>query len=204
MPCRDAPSDVPSHPDTRSSTCPLVPPSEYALSLHTAFFPSTFSKMTTEQTLTETRSRAQETQYKDCLSCRIIGTGALGAVGLYALHQSRAHQPGSLIGKRIMASVGVLFLVGSAMRATLWSVLIVRVVDERSSDNSGMCRRLTRDGVGRHPCRCVRGVLVICLRLLTVQTSCPCRLALRRCNDIIIDLLRAQALRRRAPTFCAA
>ena len=52
----------------------------------------------------------------DCLSCRIIGTGALGATGLYAINQARAHQPGSVIGKRIMAGVGVLFLFGSVAR----------------------------------------------------------------------------------------
>ncbi|KDQ57697.1 hypothetical protein JAAARDRAFT_114147, partial [Jaapia argillacea MUCL 33604] len=55
---------------------------------------------------------------KDCLTCRIIGSGALGAVGIYALNQSRAHQPGSVVGKRIMAGVGVCFLVGSVIR---WS-----------------------------------------------------------------------------------
>src|SRR5260370_41480217 len=52
----------------------------------------------------------------DCLSCRIIGTGALGSTGLYALNQSRAHQPGSPVGKRIMAGIGVLFLLGSVAR----------------------------------------------------------------------------------------
>jgi len=52
----------------------------------------------------------------DCLSCRIVGTGALGATGLYAVNQARAHQPGSVIGKRIMAGVGVLFLFGSVAR----------------------------------------------------------------------------------------
>ncbi|KAI0256440.1 hypothetical protein BJV78DRAFT_467162 [Lactifluus subvellereus] len=52
----------------------------------------------------------------DCLSCRIIGTGALGATGLYALNQARAHQPGSVVGKRIMAGVGMLFLLGSVAR----------------------------------------------------------------------------------------
>lgn len=52
----------------------------------------------------------------DCLSCRVIGTGALGATGLYALNQARAHQPGSRVGKQIMAGVGVLFLLGSVAR----------------------------------------------------------------------------------------
>ncbi|KAH9986757.1 hypothetical protein BJV74DRAFT_750689, partial [Russula compacta] len=52
----------------------------------------------------------------DCLSCRVIGTGALGATGLYALNQARAHQPGSPLGRQIMAGVGVLFLLGSVAR----------------------------------------------------------------------------------------
>ena len=52
----------------------------------------------------------------DCLSCRVIGTGALGATGFYALNQARAHQPGSRVGKQIMAGVGVLFLLGSVAR----------------------------------------------------------------------------------------
>ncbi|KAH8086018.1 hypothetical protein BXZ70DRAFT_558462 [Cristinia sonorae] len=55
---------------------------------------------------------------QDCLSCRIIGTGALGATGLYALNQSRAHAPGSPLGKRILAGVGVCCLVASALRWT--------------------------------------------------------------------------------------
>jgi hypothetical protein len=52
----------------------------------------------------------------DCLSCRIIGTGALGITGVYALNQARAHQPGSPVGKRVMAGVGILFLLGSVAR----------------------------------------------------------------------------------------
>ncbi|KAI0824529.1 hypothetical protein BC628DRAFT_1322200 [Trametes gibbosa] len=55
---------------------------------------------------------------KDCLACRVIGTVALGGVGVYALERSRAHAPGSLVGKRIMAGVGVCFLVASALRWT--------------------------------------------------------------------------------------
>ena len=78
---------------------------------------------------------------KECLSCRIIGTASLGAVGLYALNQSRPHQPGSLLGKRILAGVGICecstyiwiissvegllgFLVGSAFRWTNWYVTL--------------------------------------------------------------------------------
>ncbi|OSX58195.1 hypothetical protein POSPLADRAFT_1060706 [Postia placenta MAD-698-R-SB12] len=63
-----------------------------------------------------TRAHAQPPPRQDCLACRVIGTTALGAVGVYALHQSRAHQPGSPLGKRIMAVVGLGFLVASGMR----------------------------------------------------------------------------------------
>ena len=44
---------------------------------------------------------------KDCLSCRLIGTGALGGVGSYALWQSRAAAPGSLGQKRVIAGLGI-------------------------------------------------------------------------------------------------
>ena len=68
-------------------------------------------------TSTGTDSPSQPTSRpRDCLSCRVIGTGALGATGLYAINQGRAHQPGSVVGKRIMAGVGVLFLFGSVVR----------------------------------------------------------------------------------------
>ncbi|KAI0800081.1 hypothetical protein C8Q74DRAFT_1313877 [Fomes fomentarius] len=53
---------------------------------------------------------------QDCLACRVIGTVALGGVGVYALNQSRAHAPGSVVGKRLMAGVGVCFLVASVLR----------------------------------------------------------------------------------------
>ncbi|KAI0076730.1 hypothetical protein K474DRAFT_1662602 [Panus rudis PR-1116 ss-1] len=55
---------------------------------------------------------------QDCLACRVIGTGALGSLGFYALNQSRAHAPGSPAGKRIMAGVGVALLFASYMRWT--------------------------------------------------------------------------------------
>ncbi|KAJ3551119.1 hypothetical protein NM688_g4917 [Phlebia brevispora] len=55
---------------------------------------------------------------EDCLPCRIVGSAALGGVGIYALNQSRAHQPGSIVGKRILAGLGVCFLVASALRWT--------------------------------------------------------------------------------------
>jgi hypothetical protein len=46
-------------------------------------------------------------QRQDCLACRIIGSGAIGASGVYALYSSRAAAPGSLIGKRIVGGIGV-------------------------------------------------------------------------------------------------
>lgn len=63
--------------------------------------------------------RREEKPYQDCMSCRIIGTAALGGVGLAALNKSRAHQPGSVMGKRLMAGMGVLFLIGSYSRWTM-------------------------------------------------------------------------------------
>ena len=47
------------------------------------------------------------TKPKECLSCRLIGTGALGGVGSYAIWQSRATAPGSLGQKRVVAGLGV-------------------------------------------------------------------------------------------------
>ena len=46
-------------------------------------------------------------EYKDCISCRVVGTGALGLTGLYALHMSRPKAPGSVFGKMMMAGIGV-------------------------------------------------------------------------------------------------
>ena len=46
-------------------------------------------------------------EYQDCLACRVIGTTALAGLGVHALNQSRAHQPGTPMGKRAMAGVGV-------------------------------------------------------------------------------------------------
>ena len=47
--------------------------------------------------------------HQDCTSCRIIGSGALGVTGVYALMSSRASVPGSplIFGKRIMGGLGV-------------------------------------------------------------------------------------------------
>ena len=55
----------------------------------------------------QSTSQEQPNNPKDCLACRVIGTGALAGVGIYALNQSRAHAPGSVVGKRIMAGVGI-------------------------------------------------------------------------------------------------
>lgn len=54
------------------------------------------------------QTRVQQQQApQECLTCRIIGTGALAGVGIYALQASRPRAPGSVIGKRITAGVGV-------------------------------------------------------------------------------------------------
>ncbi|OAX36788.1 hypothetical protein K503DRAFT_694465 [Rhizopogon vinicolor AM-OR11-026] len=59
---------------------------------------------------------ARAPSYNDCLTCRIIGSGAFAATGIYALRMTRSSAPGSIIGKRIMGGLGVCFLVGSVLR----------------------------------------------------------------------------------------
>ncbi|KAG1766746.1 hypothetical protein EV702DRAFT_788807 [Suillus placidus] len=54
--------------------------------------------------------------YNDCVTCRVIGSGAFAATGIYALRMARPGAPGSIVGKRIMGGLGVCFLVGSALR----------------------------------------------------------------------------------------
>lgn len=44
---------------------------------------------------------------KDCLGCRIVGSGTFAAVGTYALWQARAAAPGTPAQKRIVAGLGV-------------------------------------------------------------------------------------------------
>ncbi|KIM54973.1 hypothetical protein SCLCIDRAFT_330811 [Scleroderma citrinum Foug A] len=61
----------------------------------------------------------QSSSQQDCLTCRIVGSGAFAATGLYALHASRASAPGSIIGKRIVGGVGICFLIGGIMR---WNI----------------------------------------------------------------------------------
>ncbi|KAG1767146.1 hypothetical protein EDD22DRAFT_328692 [Suillus occidentalis] len=58
----------------------------------------------------------QLSSYNDCITCRIIGSGAFAATGIYALRMARPSAPGSIVGKRIMGGLGVCFLVGSALR----------------------------------------------------------------------------------------
>ncbi|ESK91020.1 hypothetical protein Moror_16325 [Moniliophthora roreri MCA 2997] len=56
------------------------------------------------------------TRPKDCLSCRIVGTGTLMGVGGYALWQSRATAPGTPLQKRVMGGVGVALVIGGFFR----------------------------------------------------------------------------------------
>lgn len=44
---------------------------------------------------------------KDCLSCRIVGTGTFAGVGTYALYQARPAALGSPMQKRLVAGLGV-------------------------------------------------------------------------------------------------
>ncbi|KAF8230200.1 hypothetical protein L208DRAFT_1400914 [Tricholoma matsutake] len=54
--------------------------------------------------------------YKDCPSCRIVGSTTLATVGTYALWQSRAAAPGSPSQRRIIAGLGLALLAGSVVR----------------------------------------------------------------------------------------
>ncbi|EJF59627.1 hypothetical protein DICSQDRAFT_64674 [Dichomitus squalens LYAD-421 SS1] len=74
-------------------------------------------KLSNEDARTE--QALAQTEFQDCLTCRIIGTGALAGVGIYALRMSRAGAPGSPVGKRIMGGVGIGFLIGSYFRWTM-------------------------------------------------------------------------------------
>jgi hypothetical protein len=49
----------------------------------------------------------QLSSYNDCITGRIIGSGAFAATGIYALRMARPSAPGSIVGKRIMGGLGV-------------------------------------------------------------------------------------------------
>lgn len=66
--------------------------------------PSTSSPDTLPWTPSE---EGKQWEYKDCISCRVVGTGALGLTGLYALRMARPQAPGSVFGKTMMAGIGV-------------------------------------------------------------------------------------------------
>lgn len=53
------------------------------------------------------QSASADVRPKECFTCRLTGTAALGSLGIYALNQSRPRAPGSIMGKRVMAGVGV-------------------------------------------------------------------------------------------------
>ncbi|KAL5506926.1 hypothetical protein ACEPAH_6382 [Sanghuangporus vaninii] len=68
--------------------------------------------------------QAHQAVQQECLSCKVIGTAAFGAVGVYALRQSRVpvDHPGAPKGpvaRRIMAGVGFCFLGLSFLRWTM-------------------------------------------------------------------------------------
>lgn len=47
------------------------------------------------------------TNPKECLSCRIMGTGVMAGTGSYAIWQARAAAPGSPGQKKIIAGLGL-------------------------------------------------------------------------------------------------
>lgn len=65
--------------------------------------PSSISSTGTPSTPEE----GKQWEYKDCISCRVVGTGALGLTGLCAFRMARPRAPGSVFGKMMMAGIGV-------------------------------------------------------------------------------------------------
>jgi len=61
---------------------------------------------------------------KDCVSCRIMGTGLMAGTGSYAIWQSRAAAPGSPAQKKVVAGLGL----GSNKLQALLQKLIYHVV----------------------------------------------------------------------------
>ncbi|KAH7906265.1 hypothetical protein BJ138DRAFT_1016517 [Hygrophoropsis aurantiaca] len=59
-------------------------------------------------TVPTTESTTSLKSNNDCIVCRIIGSGAFAATGIYALRTSTpASAPGSLVGKRLMGGLGI-------------------------------------------------------------------------------------------------
>ncbi|KAH7921881.1 hypothetical protein BV22DRAFT_1071469 [Leucogyrophana mollusca] len=69
-----------------------------------------------DEVSSSTEQKAAPQAYNDCITCRIVGSGAFAAMGVYALRMSRASAPGSVMGKRIMGGLGIGFLIGSVLR----------------------------------------------------------------------------------------
>lgn len=65
---------------------------------------------------------------KDCLSCRIVGTGTFAGVGAYALYQARPAALGSPMQKRLVAGLGVCTL-NSISSAVSWISIMPRPID---------------------------------------------------------------------------
>ncbi|KIY73281.1 hypothetical protein CYLTODRAFT_332346, partial [Cylindrobasidium torrendii FP15055 ss-10] len=53
---------------------------------------------------------------QDCLSCRIIGAGTLSGLGVYSIYSARAKAPGSIMGKRALAGVGIVLVAAGVGR----------------------------------------------------------------------------------------
>ena len=62
----------------------------------------------------------QQLPPQECLTCRIIGTGALAGVGIYALQLARPAQPGPPAVKRVYTGIGILMLGLGVLRAAGW------------------------------------------------------------------------------------
>ncbi|KAF8875802.1 hypothetical protein CPB84DRAFT_1715272 [Gymnopilus junonius] len=74
-----------------------------------------------EQTFESTNaSQALSSPPRECLSCRIMGTGILAGTGSYAIWQSRAAATGTPLQKKMVATVGLALIIGSVFRWRGW------------------------------------------------------------------------------------
>ncbi|KDR75315.1 hypothetical protein GALMADRAFT_249341 [Galerina marginata CBS 339.88] len=63
--------------------------------------------MTPKRGAEQPGSSEQASKPKECLSCRVMGTGVLAGTGSYAIWQTRAVAPGSPGQKKIVAGLGL-------------------------------------------------------------------------------------------------
>ncbi|KAF9528520.1 hypothetical protein CPB83DRAFT_854302 [Crepidotus variabilis] len=93
-----------------------------ATSFETSAASSSFSNPASASETESVKQTGSKANVRDaeCLSCRITGTGIMAGTGAYAVWQSRAAAPGTLMQKRIVAGLGIGLMIGSVFRWRSW------------------------------------------------------------------------------------